>query len=205
VGASIGSRVIGYLQFGEESLNERNDSRSMFGFLSELLADKHREAMGMRYLAAKNAKHSPPIALVTMRGKYDCMTCVTAMLLGIEYEEVEQAFGGNLDPTKGQEEEITRLHQAFFMLLEKHRCSVIQLASMPFIAEGRRYWVGVKIHDPSNALSQRMGHSIVIDESGKVFDPNPQYGVFLSLKQWQAAMTLPHELEHATEVFEYVL
>jgi hypothetical protein len=159
----------------------------------------------MRYLAAKNPKHSPPITFVPMRGKYDCMTCVTAMLLVIEYEEVEQAFGGNLDPAKGQEEETARLHQAFFMLLEKHRRGVIQLAALPSIAEGRRYWVGVRINDPTNPLSQCMGHSIVVDEFGKVFDPNPQYGTFTSLKQWQEAMTLPHELEHATEVFEYTL
>jgi hypothetical protein len=159
----------------------------------------------MRYLAARNPKHSPQISLVPMRGKYDCMTCVTAMLLGIKYEDAEQAFGGNLDPAKGQQEEGTRLQQAFFMLLEKHGRSVIQLAAPPRIVEGRRYWVGVQIHDPDNPLSQNMDHSVVVDEFGRVFDPNPQYGTFQSLKKWQAAITLPHELQHATELFEYAL
>lgn len=127
------------------------------------------------------------------------------MPLGIKYEDVEHAFGGNVDPTKGQEEESQRLHQAFFMLLEKHHRGVVQLAAMPTIVEGRRYWVGVRIDDPSNPLSLRMGHSIVVDEIGRVFDPNPQYGECKSLKEWQAAMTLPHELDYATEVFEYTL
>jgi len=40
-----------------------------------------------------------------MRGEFDCLTCVTAMLLAIKYEEVEQAFSGNLDPARGQEQE----------------------------------------------------------------------------------------------------
>jgi hypothetical protein len=159
----------------------------------------------MRWLAARNPKYSTPITLVPMRGKFDCMTCVTAMLLGIEYKDVEYAFGGNLDPARGPEQESQRLHQAFFTLLEKHHRGVIQLATMPTIVEGRRYWVGVRIDDPSNPLSQTMGHSIVVDEFGKVFDPNPQYGEFKSLKDWRAAMTLPHELDHATEVFEYTL
>jgi hypothetical protein len=82
---------------------------------------------------------------------------------------------------------------------------VIELDVMPPIVEGRRFWVGVQINDPSNSLSQIMSHSIVVDEFGKVFDPNPQYGEFTSLKEWQAAMTLSHKLEHATEVFEFTL
>jgi len=40
-----------------------------------------------------------------------------------------------------------------------------------------------------------MSHSIVVDEFGKVFDPTPEYGEFKSLKDWRAAMTLPHELQ----------
>jgi hypothetical protein len=160
----------------------------------------------MRYLAARKPKHSRPITLVSMRGKFDCMTCAAAMLFGISYEEVENAFGGNIDPAKGKNEESQRLQQAFFELLEKHRCSVIQLANAkPTVVEGRRYWVGVRIDDPSNPLSQSMGHSIVVDEFGRVFDPNPQYGEFKSVKEWQAAMTLTHEMVHATEVFEYTL
>jgi hypothetical protein len=82
---------------------------------------------------------------------------------------------------------------------------MIQLAGVPPITEGRRYWVGVRINDPTNELSQRMSHSIVVDEFGRVFDPNPQYGIFGSLREWQAAMTLPHEIDHATEIFEYTL
>ncbi len=127
------------------------------------------------------------------------------MLLGTAYEDVEHAFGGNLDPSKEQAEETSRLHGAFTLLLEKHKRGMIQLAAVPPITEGRRYWVGVRINDPTNELSERMTHSIVVDEFGRVFDPNPQYGTFSSLREWQAAMTLPHQIEHATEIFEYTL
>ncbi len=159
----------------------------------------------MRYLAAKNPKHSPPITLVPMRGRYDCLTCAAAMLLGIKYEDVDQAFGGSPDPAKDRKAETRRQNQALRMLLEKHGRGAIQLSAVPPIVEGRRYYVGVHIHDPGNPPSQTITHTVVVDEFGKVFDPNPQYGTFPSLKQWQAAITHPHELEHATEVFEYVL
>jgi hypothetical protein len=52
----------------------------------------------MRHLAARNPGYSPAIELVGMRTKYDCVACVSTMLLGVEYEEVEKSFGGNFDP-----------------------------------------------------------------------------------------------------------
>ena len=164
----------------------------------------------MRYLAARNPRHSPPITLVPMRNKYDCMTCVSAMLLGLEYEEVEQAFGGNLDPSKVNDEssrkkESARLWRGVFELLEKRHRGMVEFSEMPAIAEGRRYWVEVQIHDPSNPLSETVGHSIAIDEFGKVFDPNREYGEFKSLKEWKAAVSLPYELRRAKEIFEYSL
>jgi hypothetical protein len=163
----------------------------------------------MRYLAARNPRHSPPITLVPMRSKYDCMTCVSAMLLGIEYEEVEQAFGGNLDPSKTRDdsllkEESGRIWRGFFALMEKYHRGMIEFAQMP-IVEGRRYYVEIRVHDPGNPLSEKIGHSIVIDEFRKVFDPNPEYGEFKSLKEWKAAVSLPYELRCAKEIFEYSL
>jgi hypothetical protein len=163
----------------------------------------------MRYLG-RNPNAAKPIALVSMREETDCFTCVTAMLLGLTYKEVESAFGGNIDPSKGQDEasrfqEASRLQEAFAVLLEKHNRGMLQLPNVPPITQGRRYWVGVQIDDPSKPLSLTMSHGIVIDEQGKVFDPNPQYGEFKSLDEWEAAMTLPHRIDHATEVFEYAL
>ena len=63
--------------------------------------------------------------LVPIRGKYDCMTCVTAMLLGINYEDVEGAFGGNLDPSKDRAEESCRLQNGFETLLQQHHRSAL--------------------------------------------------------------------------------
>jgi hypothetical protein len=138
-----------------------------------------------------------------MRGKYDCLTCVTAMLLDIGYEEVEKAFGGNFDPTKDIKEESRRVHLGLRMLLMKYHRGAIEFDEMPQITEGRRYWVQVQIHDSSNPLSETVSHSIVVDEFGKAFDPNPQYGEFSSLKEWRAALTLSHALKYATEIFEF--
>ena len=159
----------------------------------------------MRHLAAIDSSNSAAIVLVPMRGKYDCFTCVAAMLLGIKYEDVEIAFGGNIDPSKDRAEETERLHNAFVTLTEQHHRGVLHILAMPPIKEGRRYWVGVRIDDPSNPLSQIMSHSIVVDETGRVFDPNPEYGEFPSLKEWSTAMTLPHKLAFAVEMFEYSL
>ena len=93
---------------------------------------------------------------------------------------------------------------AFDALIQRHHRGVLHLSALPPITEGRRYWVAVRINDPSNSLSETMTHSIV-DEAGKVFDPNPEYGEFKSLTAWHAAMTLQHELEFAAEMFEYSL
>jgi hypothetical protein len=63
--------------------------------------------------------------------------------------------------------------------------------------------MSVQIREPGNALSEVMSHSIALDEFGRVFDPNPQYGKFNSLREWQAAVPHPHEILFATEVFQY--
>ena len=159
----------------------------------------------MRYLAAKNSNHSPPITLVTMRGPNDCLTCVVAMLLGLPYEHVERAFGGNIDPSRDQEQETQRIRNGMEMLIHAHnRAFLLRPESSP-ITVGRRYWVNVRIHERDNALSEVMGHSIVVDEYGKVFDPNPEYGEFPSLEAWSAAVPWTHEIEYQNEMFEYSL
>jgi hypothetical protein len=89
------------------------------------------------------------------------------------------------------------------MLLMKYRRGAIEFDEMPQITEGRRYWVQVQIHDSRNPLSETVSHSVVVDEFGKTFDPNPQYGEFHSLKEWKAALTLSHTLKYATEIFEF--
>lgn len=159
----------------------------------------------MRHLADMSPMNSPTVVLVPMRGKYDCLTCVTAMLLGIKYEDVEKPFGGNIDPSKDRAEETQRLWNAFEMLIQQYHRGVLHVSAVPPIKVGRRYWVAVRIYDPANPLSEIMTHSIVVDETGRVFDPNPQYGEFKSLADWHAAMTLAHEVDFASEMFEYSL
>jgi hypothetical protein len=127
------------------------------------------------------------------------------MLLGIKYEDVETAFGGNIDPAKGKAEESERVYTKLRALLERNHRGILELLAMTTPKKGRRYWVTVRIDDPSQPLSKEMTHSIVVDEAGRVFDPNPQYGKFESLAEWHAAMSLPHRLENATEIFEYSL
>jgi hypothetical protein len=159
----------------------------------------------VRRLADVNILISPEIVLVPMRGLYDCFTCVTAMLLNITYEDVVAAFGGNIDPSKGKAEECQRIYWAFETLIQKHHHGALHYLELPAIGAGRRYWISVHIDDPTNPLSNEMSHSIVVDEAGRVFDPNPRYGKFKSLAEWQAAMSLPHKIEFAAEIYEYTL
>ena len=159
----------------------------------------------MRHLTDTDPINSAAIVLVPMRGKYDCLTCVTAMLLGISYEDVEKAFGGNIDPSKDRTEETQRMSDAFETLIQQYHRGVLHVSAVPPIKAGRRYWVTVRIHDPADPLSETMTHSIVVDETGRVFDPNPQYGEFKSLADWDAAMTLAHEVDFASEMFDYSL
>jgi hypothetical protein len=159
----------------------------------------------MRSLAARNPHKQKPVALVTMREKYDCLTCVTAMLLGIEYEEVKEAFGANIDPDADRTEEGNRLRNAQALLFERYRFEQLHLSFLPPIRGGRRYWLGVRIEDPSDPHSATMTHSVVVDECGRVFDPNPEYGEFPSIEKWSNAMSLKHQIEFAVEVFEYSL
>jgi hypothetical protein len=159
----------------------------------------------MRYLADVNTLIPTGIVLVPMRGPYDCLTCVTAMLLGIEYEEVVMAFGGNIDPSKGKSEESQRIYWAFETLVQKYHHGALNYLDLPQMRAGRRYWVSVRIDDPTNPLSNEMSHSIVVDEAGRVFDPNPQYGKFESIVEWQAAMSLPHKIESVSEIYKYSL
>jgi hypothetical protein len=61
------------------------------------------------------------------------------MLLGIKYEEVEAAFGGNIDPSKGKADESQRLYWAFERLIQKHHRGALNYLEMPPLREGRRY------------------------------------------------------------------
>jgi hypothetical protein len=159
----------------------------------------------MRHLENTDPINTTAIAFVPMREKYDCMTCVTAMLLGIRYEDVVAAFGGNIDPSKGMREESQRLYWAYERLIQKHNRGALNYLEIPELKRGRRYWVSVRIDDPTNPLSKDMTHTVVVDEAGRVFDPNPQYGKFNSFAEWSAAMTLRHEVDFVQEIYEYSL
>lgn len=159
----------------------------------------------MRYLAARNPKNSRPITYVPMREKYDCLTCVAAMAFNITYEQARDGLGGNLNPNLPKDEETARIQNGFYALMEQCGCSVLHHINPVEPVLGRRYWVSVQIDDPSNALTQIMGHSIVIDEAGRVLDPNPQYGVSRSYSDWSAAMTLSHSIAFVSEFFEFTL
>jgi hypothetical protein len=128
------------------------------------------------------------------------------MLLGIDYEDVVHAFGGNIDPTKGMREESQRIYWAYERIIQKHNRGALNYMDIPTqLEEGRRYWVSVSIDDPTNPLSKEMTHSIVVDEQGRVLDPNSQYGEFRSYLEWSAAMTLRHKIDFVQEIYEYSL
>ena len=159
----------------------------------------------MRYLAARNPKNSRPITYVPMREKYDCLTCIIAMALNIAYEQARDGLGGNLNPDSLEGEEKKKRYIALCSLMEQYRCGSLHLVDLVQPVLGRRYWVEVQIDDPGNPLSQRISHSVVIDEAGRVLDPNPQHGVFKSLSDWSAAITLTHRIIFMSEFFDFTL
>lgn len=140
-----------------------------------------------------------------MREMYDCLTCVAAMAFNITYEQARDGLGGNLNPNLPKDEETARVQNAFYALMEQCGCSVLLHVNPVEPALGRRYWVDVQIDDHSNALSQTMGHSIVIDEAGRALDPNSEYGIFKSFSDWSAAMTLTHRVRYVSEFFEFTI
>jgi len=127
------------------------------------------------------------------------------MVFNVTYERARDGLGGGLDPSRPEDEESRRIMIGFYSLMEQCRCGVLQHAQpVPFV-EGRRYWVGIKINDPTNPLSERLTHSIVVDEAGRVLDPNPDYGIFRSLPEWSAAMTLQNGVAFVSEIFEFTV
>ena len=102
---------------------------------------------------------------LTMREMNDRLTCVAATAFNLTYEQAREGLGGNLNPSKPEEEESRRVMNAFSAVMARSGCGVLHHLQVIPTVEGRRYWVGVKINDPNNPFSQRLPHSAVVDES----------------------------------------
>jgi len=137
----------------------------------------------MRRIA--NTKISKPIEWIPMRYEADCWVAACAMAAGVSYEEVEEFFGSGAkysDKVLAQSDNremrvldnfIRQLAQVEFFV--SHGCYPMFLPELnPMLKARRRYLLSTKSpgHDPQRPW---MSHSIVLGESGTVFDPDPKY------------------------------
>jgi hypothetical protein len=134
----------------------------------------------MRRLAA--GKSSKPIEWIAMRHEADCWIATCAMAAGVPYEKAEAYFGagaaysketlGNDDADVRRMSNLFRFasHLDFFI---DHGCYPVYLPEInPTLKLGRRYMLSCKSWDPQRSW---MAHAFVVDEAGKVFDPDPKF------------------------------
>jgi hypothetical protein len=131
----------------------------------------------------KDSESYKPVGWVAMRHQADCWIAACAMAVGVTYEEAEEYFGPG-------EEYSSRLldsddpHQRFAMnwmnMLSQTAFFTSQGYYPLFLCEinpkvelGRRYLLASRADDPQHPS---MAHTFVVDESGKLFDPDPQFG-----------------------------
>jgi hypothetical protein len=134
----------------------------------------------MRELA--DAQGSKAIEWVAMRHEADCWIATCAMVAGVAYEVVEQYFGPGADYSQeileSEDPEVRRAANLFRFSSQldffiDHGCYPVFLPQVdPPLKPGRRYMLGCKSCDPQRSW---MAHAIVVDETGKVFDPDPKF------------------------------
>jgi hypothetical protein len=104
------------------------------------------------------------------------------MAIGVSYEESERVFGPGEDYSALLAEKcdsaavrIARMHILFerYVLFSEYGFYALTIPTVnPVLRQGRRYLLSAAAPEPERPW---MAHAIVVDESGKVFDPDPQY------------------------------
>lgn len=147
----------------------------------------------MRRLA--NCKNFEPIQWVSMRHEADCWIPACAMAAGASYEDAEEVFGSGAeyskqvletstarnaaDPTVADEaKHAHRVYKLFLtfkqwiFFVERGFYPLLIPDQNPVLKLGRRYLLSASSCDPNDP---NMSHVIVVDETGKVFDPEPTF------------------------------
>jgi hypothetical protein len=132
-----------------------------------------------------SAKNFKPIEWIAMRYEADCWLAACAMAAGASYEDAEEFFGSGaeysdntlFDGDTPEKRRVANAIRVFYLggFFTSHGCYPLYIPEMnPVLKPKRRYLLSSKSpgHDPQRSW---MSHSIVLDESGKVFDPDPKY------------------------------
>jgi hypothetical protein len=105
------------------------------------------------------------------------------MVLGLPYETVEEYFGPGDEYSadllnESDDRDVRRMGNLAKFLVQvtfftDHGCYPIFMPEVnPTLVTGRRYLLSGKSYDPKRSY---MAHTFVVDEYGKVFDPDPNY------------------------------
>jgi hypothetical protein len=105
------------------------------------------------------------------------------MAAGVPYEEAEKAFGSGADYSaallgEGDDTDVRRISRLFLFLQQyaffaDHGYYPLLIPEVnPVLKRGRRYLLSAKSYDPQRSW---MAHTIVVDETGIVLDPDPKY------------------------------
>jgi hypothetical protein len=122
---------------------------------------------------------------IAMKHEADCWIAACAMAAGVPYEEAESAFGTGADYSaallaeKDDDDADIRRVTRMFMFLKLYAFfadlgyyALLMPEVNPVLKGGSRYLLSAKSYDPQRPW---MAHSIVVNEAGRVFDPDPKY------------------------------
>jgi hypothetical protein len=145
---------------------------------------RRREGVS-RMRRVSNARIFKPVEWISMRYEADCWHAACAMAIGASYEEAEEYLGPGAEYSDDTLSVIDDPEKRFLAnalrflirnnLFTSRRCYPLFIPEVnPALKVKRRYLLSSKSpgHDPQRPW---MSHSIVLDESGKVFDLDPKY------------------------------
>jgi hypothetical protein len=135
----------------------------------------------MRQVA--DAARLEPVKWIAMKHEADCWIAACAMAAGTSYETAEESFGSGADYSAavlGEKDEADdrRIARMFLFLQQfaffaDHGYYPLLIPEVnPVLKHGRRYLLSAKSYDPQRSW---MAHTIVVDEAGRVLDPDPKY------------------------------
>lgn len=127
-------------------------------------------------------KDFEPIKWVPMRHEADCFIAACAMVIGVTYEMAEEYFGSGEkysasvldsgDRTVRLVSNLANLLIRSMFFTDHGYYPVFMPVENPVLQVRRRYLLSAKSYDPKRSY---MAHTFVVDETGKVFDPDPNY------------------------------
>jgi hypothetical protein len=139
----------------------------------------------------KTASKRKPITWISMRHEADCWIAACAMAANTSYEDAETALGAGADYSaellnrsnalQSTPPESRNFFRIFNMVREYRQLAffvdrgfylLVMPEINPTLKRGRRYLLSASSCDPKDPT---MGHVVVVDEAGRLFDPEPKF------------------------------